>query len=436
MDYQQTLDFLYNRLQAFHNIGAKAYKPGLETTLRLCEAFGNPHLRIKTVHIAGTNGKGSTAHTIAAVMQSAGLRTGLYTSPHLVDFGERIRIDGTQITQAEVIDFVERFQALQTADPTLDPSFFELATVMAFDHFARHNVDIAIIETGLGGRLDSTNVITPLISIITNISLDHTALLGDTLPKIAAEKAGIIKPGVPAVIGEAEDAEVRQVFIDKAASVGAPLLFADQCGMIKNRVGNLYHTREWGDISGQLTGLTQALNARTVFAALQILSAQMPQITKEAVSRGFAEVEQLTGLMGRWMRIADDPGVIIDTGHNPGAWQYLAPRLAKLARPLSIVLGFVADKDVDTILRMLPVDANYYFTQPANQRALPADELANKASLLGLHGRTFAEAPEAYRQAMTDARKNGATIFIGGSNFTAGQILASLPKTNSQTAYL
>ncbi len=428
--YNQTLEFLFNRLQAFHRVGATAYKPGLHTTLALSEAFGSPHVGLRTIHVAGTNGKGSTAHTLAAVLQAAGLKTGLYTSPHLLDFNERIRVNGKPIAHEAVVDFAERFRRLPAfADGRLDPSFFELATVMAFEHFRREQVDVAVIEVGLGGRLDSTNVITPDVSVITNISLDHTALLGSTTAEIAAEKAGIIKPGVPAVIGEADDS-TRAVFAAKAAEAGAPLIFAGDSpvytGYDVRPDSIVYHGTPWGDVTSELTGEGQWHNANTVMTVLRELERQGYPIDTESVRKGFSDVTAMTGLMGRWQQVGDSPRVICDTGHNPGAWQYTGPRLARIpAGQLHVVLGFAADKDIATIAHYLPAGARYYFVQPDTPRAASSADVAAKALALGINGRSFGTVAEGW-QAARQAAAPGDTIFVGGSNFVVADFLKCL----------
>ena len=428
--YTQTLEWLYNRLQAFHRVGAAAYKPGLHTTLNLCRAFGDPHKRLRTIHIAGTNGKGSTAHTLAAVLQLAGYKTGLYTSPHLMDFAERIRIDGQCIAHADVLDFTDRFKALPAyRDGSLDPSFFELATVMAFEYFERQHIDLAVIETGLGGRLDSTNVITPLVSVITNISLDHTALLGNTPAAIAAEKAGIIKPDVPAVIGEA-DRETRPVFTAAAEKAGAPLFFAqdrkwfpsygpDGAGRIA------YKDTPYGNITAALAGDGQQFNTATILQTVEVLRKYTDlRISDSAVRGGFEKVVELTGLAGRWQKLAEKPCIICDTGHNPGAWQYLGPQLSDLAAKgtLHIVLGFVSDKDISHIVPSLPVSARYYFVRPDTPRAADSTAVAAAAGAHGIKGTAFPPVKAGWEAARQTALAAD-TIFVGGSNFVVADFL-------------
>lgn len=424
--YADTLDELYNDYAAFHKIGAGAYAPGLGTTLTLADALGNPHKRFKTIHVGGTNGKGSTAHTLAAVLQRAGYKVGLYTSPHILDFRERIRIDGEMIGKAEVVDFVGSLKGVQGQ---LHPSFFEATTLMAFDAFARAGVDIAVIEVGLGGRLDSTNIIEPLLSVITNISLDHTALLGDTEEAIAAEKAGIVKPGVPVVIGNAEG-EVRKVFERRAAETDSEIFFAKEqnayAEAIHSANGIEYRGTAWGDIRGELCGDCQAENAATILTALRVLQGSLGPIPAAAVREGFAAVCALTGLAGRWMNV---PGqgvkVLCDTGHNIGGWRYLAPGLERLAQngTLHVVLGFVNDKDVDAIMALLPRQAHYYFATPSVERARPAASTASIAAAHGIAGTAYDDVASAFTAARQAARSED-TIFVGGSTFVVADLLA------------
>lgn len=426
--YDEAIDWLFTQIPAFHRIGAGAYKPGLERTLRLAGMFGNPHLGIKAVHIAGTNGKGSVASLLASVAQASRLRTGLFTSPHLVDFRERIRINGEMISQCEVLDFLERFAQLNESEQ-IEPSFFELTTIMALDHFRRHNVDFAVIETGLGGRLDSTNIITPLLSVVTNISLDHTSLLGNTREAIAGEKAGIIKPGVAAVIGE-NDPEIADVFASVAARCGSKLTDASATCEIESwrEEGecNIYETRSHGILRSPLTGECQARNAATVLAAVDNLRQNGINIPGEAVAEGFAEVCRFTGLTGRWTIVGREPLTIIDTGHNPGGWRYTTRHLLSTPGMRHLVIGFASDKDVDSILEMiaeLPQErVALYFTSPAVERRLSAEDLASRAARFGLGGamlNSVADAVEAAVKAATAAD----TVFIGGSNFVVAEAL-------------
>lgn len=414
MNYQEACDWLFSQTAVFEREGASAYKPGLDTIRTLCAGLGNPHKKYPTIHVAGTNGKGSTASLLAAVLQSAGCRTGLYTSPHLVDFRERIRVDGEMIPRREVVDFVDRFRESPSG---LHPSFFELTTALAFDWFARQRVDVAVIEVGLGGRLDSTNIITPCVSIITNISLDHTGLLGSTVAEIAAEKAGIIKAGVPVVIGEASDPSVRAVFEQTAARVGAPLHFAQPIEAVAQPDGTWFYPQIGA--RGALRGAFQPQNAATVLAALPFC----PPVSAEAVRRGFADVESLTGLRGRLTLLESEPlKIVYDTGHNPGAWRWLGDELRRLPRPLTVVCGFAADKDVDSILAMMPGDATYVFARPSSPRGLPAEELARKGAAAGLHGEAVADVKQALARARAITAPGG-SVFIGGSNFLIADLL-------------
>lgn len=422
-EYNDAIEFLYTSMPIFQRVGASAYKPGLDTVKLLDEAFGNPHLKYKTIHIAGTNGKGSTAHTIAAILQSAGYRVGLYTSPHLVDFRERIRVNGAMISHEAVVDFVNRYRAM-----SLDchPSFFELTMTMAFEYFANEKVDIAVIETGLGGRLDSTNIITPILSIITNISFDHTAFLGNTLTAIAAEKAGIIKSSIPVVIGEAQDS-VREVFQQKADEQNSPIYFAedeprfDSIETLDNAL--LYRGAQYGDIIGELMGDCQPKNAATILTALPILAKSGIKITDDAVIDGFAHVGSLTGLMGRWMTLHRNPHVVCDTGHNVGGWEYLSRRLKSIDGTLHMIIGFVNDKDVSHILEMMPKTAKYYFTNASIERAMPVNQLAEIATKCGLVGEQYPSVEDAYKVALANALAED-TIFIGGSTFIVADLLA------------
>lgn len=423
MTYQETLDYLYTQTPVFQRDGASAYKPGLDTARALSAAFGDPHRRYRAVHVGGTNGKGSTAHTLAAIFRSAGLRTGLYTSPHLLDFRERIRVDGEMISRDAVVDFVERYLAMPDVKDR-HPSFFELTMTMAFEWFALREVDIAVVEVGLGGRLDSTNIIMPELSVITNISKDHTAFLGDTLREIAVEKAGIIKPGVPVVVGEAEG-DVLRVFEDAAARAGSPLVMAVPVVAREMDGGWLYEGcgMDGGDVYGELGGEFQPRNAATVLAAVRTLG--LPQVTADAVRAGFAGVCGLTGLRGRLTTLCCAPYTLVcDTGHNPGAWQYLGAHLAGVKAPRkTVVVGFAADKDVDTILSMMPRDARYLFTKPSGNRGLDAAELVRMAGRHGLRGETAETVADAVARVCSEA-VDGEYIFVGGSNFVVADLLA------------
>ncbi len=421
--YRQTLENLFSKLQAFHRVGAVAYKPGLQNIKTLAQVFGNPQRRFKTIHIAGTNGKGSTAHLLASVFIKAGYKTGLYTSPHLFDFAERIRINGTKITHERVVDFVERFESMH-AD--VDPSFFELTTMMAFDYFARENVDIAIIEVGLGGRLDATNIIRPELSIVTNISLDHTGILGSTTAAIAHEKAGIFKKNVPALVGEADE-ELRKVFCNEAALAGSPLTFVEDNVYYEKAIEHIDNTEyigtPWGTLSCPLTGIYQTKNVATVLCALSVLGRKGYKFDSVTVRTAFAEVCSLTGLCGRWQTLRDKPHVICDTGHNPGAWHYLAPRLIDLSSkaPLSVVLGFVNDKDYGSILRMLPHNAHYFITAPSTPRAASCADVLAEAKKAGLDAEDAGSVADAVKKAVTATPTDG-YVFIGGSNFVVAEV--------------
>lgn len=426
--YEQVIEFLYTQLPMFQSQGPGAYKPGLDTARMLDAAFGHPHQSFRSIHIAGTNGKGSTAHTIASVLQAQGLKVGLYTSPHLVDFRERIRVDGQMISREAVVDFVERYRGMQLP---CSPSFFELTTIMAFDYFARMGVDVAVVETGLGGRLDTTNIISPILSVITNISLDHVALLGDTEEQIAAEKAGIIKPGVPVVIGEADGA-VRQVFDRAAKEKESEIIFAQDypLGSVTTSAGTMYSIEPGGKPVAlyDLQGDYQQANARTVMAALRTLRSAMP-ISDGAIIQGFSTVQQSTGLAGRWMQVQTEPfAVITDTGHNVGAWRWLGPKLREIAAgagALRMVVGFVNDKDVSHIFDSMPREAEYYFVTPSVARGRDSRQLLALAQEKGFtRCRAYATVAEGFAAASAEAAP-GDTIYVGGSTFVVADYLAS-----------
>lgn len=427
MDYKETIEYLFNSAPLFQNIGAGAYKEGLYNTKVLDEHFAHPHLSFKTIHVAGTNGKGSCSHTIASVLQEAGYKVGLYTSPHLVDFRERIRVNGKPISEQYVIDFVEHERAF--FEP-LHPSFFELTTAMAFKFFADEKVDVAVIEVGLGGRLDCTNIITPDVSIITNISFDHVQFLGDTLAKIAGEKAGIIKPNIPVVIGETTP-ETKPVFISKAEEQNAPIIFAEEqdevmgeCLLAKG--GFDYQTKTFGLITAELGGLCQTKNTRTIIEALKQLIGKGYRITRQNVADGFASVCKNTGLMGRWQKLSDKPKVICDTGHNVGGIQYIVKQLELQEYDnLRIVMGMVNDKDISTVLSMMPKHAVYYFTQASVKRAMPCRDFKAKAAGYGLEGDAYPTVRQAYEAALHDASQND-LVFVGGSSFIVADLLSFL----------
>lgn len=428
MNYQETTEYLFNSTPVFEKIGAKAYKPGLQTTHALDEHFAHPHRQYKTIHIAGTNGKGSCSHTIAAILQSQGYKVGLYTSPHLVDFRERIRVNGECVPEQYVIDFVEQNRSF--FEP-LHPSFFELTTAMALKYFAEQKVDYAVIEVGLGGRLDCTNIITPILSIITNISFDHTQFLGNTLAEIAGEKAGIIKPHVPVVVGEYLEA-TRPVFEEKAKEMQAPILFAQDAetksnAKMENDAEKNEDTKLDGNIEMELKGSYQERNKKTILAALSILRQDIT-IGDAAIRKGFAQVCELTGLRGRWEKLNDAPLTICDTGHNLAGWNYLAPQIKSVkAETKHIVFGMVDDKDVTHVLQLLSQQlkngVKYYWTQPSTKRAIPVEKLRDFALEYDLHGNAYHSVKEAYKAAKENA-KNNDFVFVGGSSYVVADLLS------------
>lgn len=421
MNYQSTIDFLFNQLPVFQVIGPGAYKPGLATAIILSEAFGNPHKTFKSIHIGGTNGKGSTSHSIAAVLMSEGYKVGLFTSPHLFDFRERIRVNGEKIPEESVTEFVEKYISLNLG---VYPSFFELTTIMAFDYFSKCGVDYAVVEVGLGGKLDTTNIITPILSVITNISLDHTALLGNTEEEIAGEKAGIIKEGVPVVIGEASG-YVREVFEAKAKEAKSPIIFAEDSPLPYSidKKGHLtlqLISGENSEVTCDLSGEFQAKNINTVIHALGLIKG----ISVDSIKKGLSDVQGLTHLMGRWMHIKEsDPEVVCDTGHNIGAWRYLAPRLGKIAesRKMRIVLGFVNDKNIIPIFDILPKNAEYYFVTPAVKRGRKSSELLALADDHNLKAYAFDDVASGYKKALEDSGEKD-FVFVGGSNFVVSEL--------------
>lgn len=428
MTYEETIQYLFNSAPLFQHVGGAAYKEGLSTTHILDAHFNHPHNQYKTIHIAGTNGKGSCAHTIAAILQHTGLKVGLYTSPHLVDFRERIRINGEMMPQQYVIDFVEEERSF--FEP-LHPSFFELTTALAFKYFAEQHVDVAVIEVGLGGRLDCTNIISPILSVITNISFDHTQFLGNTLAQIASEKAGIIKHKVPVIIGEC-NAETRPVFEHKAHEVEAPILFAeDNKEVLSSEFSDLfghklrhYTTRSFGDIYGELTGECQIKNANTILCALHSLS-KIFSVTHEDITYAFEHVCEMTGLRGRWQILQEHPTIICDTGHNTGGWQYLAHQLAQIAtsgNKLHIVFGMASDKDIERVMSTLPHEACYYWTKASVKRATSEQTIANIATKYDLHGKTYSNVAKAYEAAVNNASTND-YIYVGGSSFIVADLL-------------
>lgn len=428
MNYQQTLDYLYARLPMFTRVGASAYRADLHNTIALCGQLGDPQHKFKSIHIAGTNGKGSTSHMLAAVFQQAGYKTGLYTSPHLKDFRERIRINGEMIDQEFVVEFVAQ---VQPSIEQLDPSFFELTVAMAFQYFALEQVDIAIIEVGLGGRLDSTNVIVPELSVITNISYDHMAMLGNTLPEIAGEKAGIIKPGVPVVVAETQ-AEVEQVFIQKASDMEAPIAFADQQWLVQeNDLANgrlhvrllPHHSDQVWDLKPDLGGQYQLRNIMGVLSAVKVLQQAGWELPDDGVRTALSHVKKLTGLRGRWDIVAQRPLTILDVGHNEAGITEIVGQLQHMTyRHLHIVTGFVKDKAVDKVLPLFPSSATYYFTKAQIPRAMSEVELAELGAAAGLRGKAYETVQQAFAAAKQHAHEED-VILVCGSFFIVGEAM-------------
>lgn len=406
MNYPQTIDYLFSQLPMFHRIGQAAYKANLDNIIALSGLLGNPQDTFSSIHIAGTNGKGSTSHLLASVLQESGYRTGLFTSPHLRDFRERIRINGKMIPEAEVVSFVEK---MKNEFQSIQPSFFEMTTALAFDYFAKNKVDIAVLETGMGGRLDSTNIITPVISVITNISTDHTQFLGHTLEKIASEKAGIIKAGVPVVIGETQK-ETEPVFREKANETGSEIFFAGQ--LIKEHP---YQT--------SLKGNYQKKNMKTALQAIAVLQNKGFRITEDNIRSGFLKVVENTGLMGRWQKLSDAPLTICDAGHNKDGIKEVVKQLSETPhKKLHFVLGMVSDKDHDEILELLPREAVYYFCKPDIPRGLEVNELKTKAEKFGLKGEKYPSVMDAFRAAQKNAGKDD-LVFAGGSTFVVAEVV-------------
>jgi dihydrofolate synthase / folylpolyglutamate synthase len=432
MNYQQTLDYMFSRLPMFQRIGSAAYKADLNNTIALCSLLHNPERNFKTIHVAGTNGKGSTSHMLASILQCAGYKTGLYTSPHLTDFRERIKINGIKIPEEFVTSFIENYIQSDVEKPEL--SFFEMTVGMAFNYFANENVDIAIIEVGLGGRLDSTNVIRPELSIITNISFDHKALLGDTLEAIAGEKAGIIKENIPVIIGEKQE-ETKHVFIKQATDKNAPLLFADDV----YKAGNTRHIQNgkltlqtdiirkgnvvMRDLECELPGFYQQKNIPAVLCAIDILKKLDYFITDTNVRTGIKKVMTNTGLSGRWQILCSNPLTIADTGHNEAGIKEVVAQLGQTPhKQLHFVLGMVNDKDISAILALLPKDATYYFCKANIPRALDADQLSAQAKEHNLNGNIYSSVKDALTSAQEKAGKDD-LIFIGGSTFTVAEVV-------------
>ena len=428
MTYQETLEWMFNKLPMYQRIGAAAYKADLNNTIQLLDLLDNPHNSFKSVHVAGTNGKGSVSHTLASVFQEAGYKTGLYTSPHLRDFRERIRINGEMIPEENVVQFIDTYKDKFEA---MELSFFEMTVGMAFDYFRKEKVDIAIVEVGMGGRLDSTNLITPELSIITNIDFDHTKFLGDTRAKIAYEKAGIIKPGIPVVIGETHP-ETEQVFIDKAKECGSPIYFADQifdCDKIYFESFTEQKFDVWKNselymeaLEIPMMGNYQQKNLTTVMCAIDLLRDKF-NLSDDDIRDGIGKVIRNTHLMGRWQILCKDPLTIADTGHNVAGITEVVRQLAEMHYgKLHFVLGMVNDKDIDSVLQLLPRGAEYYFCKADIPRGLDANILAEKAFDMGLRGQVFESVSHAYRSAVNNARF-GDVVFIGGSNFTVAEVV-------------
>ena len=410
MNYQETIHYLFTSTPVFEKIGAKAYKPGLDTVKAMDKHLGHPHPQYKTIHVAGTNGKGSCSHTIAAILQSQGYKVGLFTSPHLVDFRERIRVNGEMVSEQYVIDFVEKNRSF--FEP-LHPSFFELTTMMAFQYFAEQKVDFAVIEVGLGGRLDSTNIITPILSVITNISFDHTQFLGNTLAEIAGEKAGIIKENVPVVIGEWNE-ETQPVFDRVAKEKNSPIIYTQPSNC---------------DVDFELKGRYQAKNEQTIATAVKTLQQLGVKLDESSIKNGYAQVCELTGLRGRWEKLGEKPLIICDTGHNLAGWEYLAPQINTVKASVKhIVFGMVDDKDIEHVMKLLAAiahdnDVIFYWTQPNTHRAIPVAKVCDWADRNGLSGNTYPSVAQAFR-ATKQAAKEDDFIFVGGSSYVVADLLS------------
>ena len=427
MTYSETLDYLFSRLPMFSRIGAAAYKADLTNTIALCNTIGNPQTTFKSIHIAGTNGKGSTSHLLASIFQTAGYKTGLYTSPHLKDFRERIKIDGIMCDEDFVVSFIEKMKPQIEA---INPSFFELTVAMAFEYFANQNIDIAIIETGLGGRLDSTNIIHPELSVITNIGFDHINILGDTLDKIAFEKAGIIKQNTPVVIGEYL-AETKQVFIDKAAKENANIFFAQDkytINLIEYQHHQLNISVKRNDetiernYSLDLTGIYQTKNLLTVLEACYQLKNKGWKIDENIIAKAVSQSKKITGLYGRWQCIQENPAVILDVAHNVDGINQILKQLEQTSyNRLHIIIGMVKDKDVNTVLKILPKDAQYYFTKAQIERAMNEADLSNLAKKFKLNGNTFDNVNIALQEAKGNADSTD-LILVCGSVFLVGEV--------------
>lgn len=431
MTYQETIDYLYSLLPVFHRDGEKAFKGDLTNIIKISEYLGNPHLKFKTVHVAGTNGKGSTSHYLSAILQSAGYKTGLYTSPHLKDYTERFRINGISIEKANIVSFIQEHRVFIEE---LQPSFFELSVGIAFDFFAKEKVDIAVIEVGLGGRLDSTNIISPELSVITNIGFDHVNILGDTLPKIAGEKAGIIKSKVPVVISEYNE-ETKPVFLAKALSTQSEIYFAsDNLKVIEKEnqstklvvdvfvVDNDEDTLLFEDLPSQLIGKYQLKNIAGVIQCIQVLNEIGYKVSDEAVKKGVSNVIDLTGLKGRWQILSESPLTICDTGHNEHGLKSVMSQISKLqVKNKYFILGFVKDKNVEEILELFPKNGIYYFCQPENPRFMPVENLIEIAESHGISGYSILSVNDALKFVNNLAQKDD-FIYIGGSTYVVAEL--------------
>lgn len=429
--YDETLDYLYNKLPMFQRSGPPAYKHSLDNTLKLDKYYSHPHRNFKTIHVAGTNGKGSVSHMLAAIFQKAGYKTGLYTSPHLKDFRERIRINGQKIEEDFIVSWTDDF-IRRNIKWKIEPSFFELTVIMAFDYFSQQNVDIAVIEVGLGGRLDSTNIISSEVSLITNISFDHTDLLGNTLKEIASEKAGIIKKGIPVVIGQTHQ-ETKEVFVEKAIEVCSPIYFADQqysseysmMGMDGKQIVNIRQNNQvvYPELKTGLAGIYQRRNVPTVLKTCDVLKEKGWEISESDIYGGISEVVEMTGILGRWQVLGHNPLIVCDTGHNEDGIRMVVEQINQTVfKKLHFIFGAVADKDISKVLAILPKDAVYYFTKANIPRALNEKILKEQASDYGLKGESYPIVLEAFEKAKKTAGVND-LIFIGGSTFVVAEVL-------------
>ena len=430
LSYQEAEQFLFTQLPVFEQSGGSAYKPGVQTAMEIDSFFNSPHRSYKTIHIAGTNGKGSVSNFLASILQEAGYTVGLFTSPHIVDFKERIRVNGKKIEADYVTDFVNRYAEKFSH---LRPTFFELTTAMAFEYFRHKKVDIAVIEVGMGGRLDSTNIITPDLSVITNIALDHTQFLGSTLKEIAGEKAGIIKRGVPVVVGES-DSRTNPVFLEKAELMESPIILASNklsasSGQITPEGLQLFNVFCCGEpkyrgIKCAQLGVYQQKNIVTAIAAVEQLQRLGFHISEKDIYHGFENVNRNTGFFGRWHVLSQKPLTVCDTGHNPAGINYVVEQIAAQSfSTLRMVIGFVEDKDVATILKLLPKKAVYYFVNAATKRALPSGELCGMAQRYGLSGNAYSSVAEGFAAAKKDSSVDD-FIFLGGSNYVVAEILS------------